>query len=319
MGLGKTVQVLALLEGRRILRAEAAKEGDDTERPGPSLVVAPKSLIYNWIEEAGRFTPAMTVLDHTGVDRFKRHGLVKSSCTGAMLSESLGEYDLILTTYGTLRQDIELLAGVRFDYAVLDESQAIKNSKSLAAKAARVLVADHRLALTGTPIENHIGELLSQFDFLNPGFSAWTDRANKAGFTLAAEDGKPQEPLSPTALIARAVRPFVLRRTKEEVLDDLPAKTEQTLWCDLLPKDRKAYDEVRAHYRQSLLGQIDDVGLARSKMHVLEALLRLRQAACHRGLVDPTLADEPSAKLDLLVDQIAQVTAEGHKALVFSQ
>lgn len=318
MGLGKTVQVLAALEERRRLRRGDDPLPEGEERPGPSLVVAPRSLVYNWQSEAARFTPHMRVLDHTGTDRFRRLGLVKSRAKADEVAARFDEVDLVLTTYGTLRSDVELLADVPFDHVVLDESQAIKNSRSQAARAARRLTARHRLALTGTPIENHLGELVSQFEFLNPGFGRWAERGRRLAGD-ATDEADLDDPLAPARLLSRAVRPFLLRRTKEEVLDDLPPKTEQTLWCDLSPADRAAYDEIRDHYRQSLLGQLDENGLQRSKMHVLEALLRLRQAACHRGLIDDAAADEPSAKFDLLLDQLEQVTSTGHKALVFSQ
>ncbi len=294
MGLGKTVQVLALLEQRRTRRL---KKGE-TRRP--TIVVVPKSLIFNWIDEAKKFTPKLKVADYTGLERRERVG-------------DLDDYHLILTTYGTLRRDIAVLKDHRFDYAILDESQAIKNATSQSAKACRLLQSDQRLALTGTPIENHLGELWSLFEFLNPGMLGRTGafaslcKSTQAGESDALGD------------LSRAIAPFMLRRTKQQVLTELPDKTEQTLYCDLLPKDRKAYNELRNFYRDKLNKKIEQKGLKQSKIHVLEALLRMRQAACHVGLVDKKKAGQTSAKLDVLLQQVREIVAEGHKALVFSQ
>ncbi|MGH8296452.1 MAG: DEAD/DEAH box helicase, partial [Steroidobacteraceae bacterium] len=298
MGLGKTVQVLALLEGRREERCGTAPEASTT--PGPSLVVVPRSLIFNWMEEAARFTPKLRVLDHTGLKRLKGN-------------DHFADYDLILTTYGTLRRDAADFQDTRFDYVILDEAQAIKNAGSASAKAARLLKGDHRLALSGTPIENHLGELWSLFEFLNPGMLGAA-----SVFRLTQSAGR--DPDDETRkLLAQALRPFLLRRTKEQVISDLPPKVEQTLYCELEGKQRKLYDELRDHYRQSLLKRIERVGLARSKIQILEALLRLRQAALHPGLLDKRRAGEPAAKLEVLLPRLKEALEEGHKSLVFSQ
>jgi hypothetical protein len=287
MGVGKTAQVLALLETRRALRA-------DGETIGPSLVVVPKSLVFNWKQEAERFTPQLRVLDYTGIGRN---------------AKDVALWDLVVTTYGTLRQDAVELSGIEFDYVVLDEAQAIKNASTASAKAARLLRAKHRIAMSGTPVENHIGELWSLFEFLNPGMLG----AVSAFKNLRNPD------LEQRAMLARALRPFILRRTKEQVAAELPAKTEQTLYCEMEPEQRKLYDELRAHYRNTLLHRVQREGMARSKMHILEALLRLRQAACHPGLIDQKRADGASGKTELLLAQLREVLDEGHKALVFSQ
>ena len=297
MGLGKTVQVLALLEARRKLRAASRKR----RRLPPSLVVVPRSLIFNWKQEAARFTPKLRVLDNTGIGRGKP-------------GEQFDNFDVILTTYGTLRRDIVDLKDYEFDYAILDEAQAIKNASSQSAKAARLIHAEHRLALSGTPVENHLGELWSLFEFLNPGMLGKAAEMGKADFGLrkAGEEGR--------SLLAKALRPYLLRRTKEQVAKDLPAKSEQTIYCDLEPAQRKLYDELREHYRQSLLGRVARDGIKKSKIQILEALLRLRQAACHPGLIDKAKrSSESSAKLDMLLPQLREVFDEGHKTLVFSQ
>jgi len=223
------------------------------------------------------------------------------------------DYDLIITTYGTLRRDAIQFKDVEFDYVILDEAQAIKNANTESAKAARLLRGNHRLAMSGTPIENHLGELWSLFQFLNPGLlgAASVFKLN----TSAARN--PDEQVR--VLLAKALRPFILRRTKQQVASDLPLKTEQTIYCEMEPVQRKLYDELRDHYRRSLLGLIEREGIKKSKIQILEALLRLRQAACHPGLIDKARKHEPSAKLDVLLPQISEVLEEGHKALVFSQ
>jgi SNF2 family DNA or RNA helicase len=204
------------------------------------------------------------------------------------------------------------LSAIEFDYTILDEAQAIKNADSQAAKAARLLRGKHRLAMTGTPIENHLGELWSIMEFLNPGMLGTAGVFKKhAGGASGADEGARQ-------LLARALRPFILRRTKSQVVKDLPEKIEQTLYCDLEAAQRKLYEDLRAHYRSALLHKASDE-LNRSKIEVLEALLRLRQAACHPGLLDPERTGDASAKLDMLLPQLAEVVDEGHKVLVFSQ
>jgi superfamily II DNA or RNA helicase len=294
MGLGKTVQVLALLESRR------TRTLDEGQARAPSLVIVPRSLVFNWIEEAARFTPNLRVLNYTGIGRTESLG-------------QLDQYDLLVTTYGTLRRDIATLKDTRFDYAILDESQAIKNSQSQAAKACRLINADHRLAMTGTPVENHLGELWSLFEYLNPGMLG-----RSSAFTTISKNGREDDNGS-LPMLAQALRPFLLRRTKAQVLTELPDKTEQTLYCEMETKQRKQYDELRDFYRASLAQRVAESGMAKSKIHVLEALLRLRQAACHPGLLDKKKSAEPSAKMETLLEQITEVIAEGHKALVFSQ
>ncbi|MDB5296023.1 MAG: Superfamily helicase, family, partial [Phycisphaerales bacterium] len=313
----KTVQVLALLEARRREREAAATANDAApagengngsanglagRRPpaGPSLVVAPRSLVFNWKAEAAKFSPGIRVLDHTAVDRVRS-------------ADHFEDYDLIVTTYGTLRRDMSYFKDVRFDYAILDEAQAIKNAASESAKAARLVRADHRLALSGTPVQNHLGELWSLFDFLNPGMMGSVGVFRDLSADAASRDATARE------LLSRSLRPFVLRRTKEQVAQDLPAKMEQTIICELERDQRKLYDELRDHYRTSLLDRVAKEGMNKAKIMVLEALLRLRQAACHPGLIDPKRAREPSAKLEALMDHIAEVVAEGRKVLVFSQ
>jgi len=287
MGLGKTVQTLALLES---IRADGGTR--------PSLVVAPKSLLFNWAAEAARFAPQLRVREHHGAERMKN-------------ADAFNDCDVVLTTYATMRLDVAHLSDIEFEYVILDEAQAIKNASSQVAKASRLLRGRHRLALSGTPIENHLGELWSLFEFLNPGLLG---SARSFQRTFASKTATPER----REALARALRPFILRRTKEQVAPELPARTEQTLYCVLEGNQKKQYDELRDHYRDSLLGRIRKGGIEKSRMQILEALLRLRQAACHPALIDPASETE-SAKTELLMDEIRDVLESGHRALVFSQ
>ncbi len=303
MGLGKTIQVLALLCKLRNERTEAAAAAAEPHRP--LLVVAPRSVVYNWVDEAQRFTPDLRVTNYTGTDR-------------AAQRRQFNEYDLVTTSYGLLRRDAAHMREYEFDTVVLDEAQAIKNPASQGAKAARLLKARHRLALTGTPVENHLGDLWSIFEFLNPGMlgtgSRFAEMVRGGGNDINSVDAARQA--------GRALRPFILRRTKTQVLDELPEKTEQTLLCEMEPAQRQLYESLRKHYRGTLLKQVDagaSVTSGGSTMLVLEALLRLRQAACHPGLVDQQRRADPAAKLDVLLTQLEELADEGHKALVFSQ
>ncbi|MEM1353722.1 MAG: DEAD/DEAH box helicase [Planctomycetota bacterium] len=379
MGLGKTVQVLAMVQARRLGESKHLDElltlgenetNQSQELPkNPSIIVVPRSVVFNWVDEARKFTPGLKVLAYTGPDRDQHH-------------EHFGDYDLIVTSYGLMRRDIEVLRQTDFDYAVLDEAQAIKNPQSQSAKAARLIQARHRLALTGTPIENHLGDLWSIFEYLNPGMlgssakfaelirGATSARGSGGQATptpgalpmdmeadgaeaelaadLASGGAKPADGAEALRQIATALRPFILRRTKSQVLDDLPEKTEQTIICEMDPEQRRIYDQLRTYYRGNLMQQIDAAsggkgnppptdgdtaqstssagkGLGRAAFMVLEALLRLRQAACHPALIDKTSAVQfdrenvPSAKLDELEQRLDEIIDEGSKALVFSQ
>src|SRR6266478_1890260 len=263
MGLGKTIQVLALLESRRVVRSlkEAEDENNIPKKrgrkpaattvtnnsnglPRPSLVVVPRSLIFNWQAEAQKFTPQLSILTHTGIERTKA-------------SEHFKDYDLVLTTYGTLRRDALHFNDAEFDFVILDEAQAIKNSRTESAKAARLLKGKHRLALSGTPIENHLGELWSLFEFLNPGM------LGAASVFQLSTNGSRTPDEETRALLSRALRPFILRRTKQQVAKELPEKLEQTIYCELEPAQRKQYDELRDYYRASLLDQVQRFGIKR--------------------------------------------------------
>ncbi|MGQ9591534.1 MAG: DEAD/DEAH box helicase, partial [Planctomycetota bacterium] len=289
MGLGKTVQTLALLQ--------LLKEGG---RQGTSLIVTPKSLIFNWFREAKRFTPGIKVLNYTG---FKRTSTF----------ESFPEYDVVITTYGTMRRDAEKLSQFRFFYLILDEAQAIKNAESQNAKAASLLQGERRLILSGTPVENHLGELWSLFDFINPGMLG-----SYSAFKKRFANGKTPDAGS-IALLRKTLRPFILRRKKEEVAPDLPEKVEDTILCEMEPEQKQVYQEVKDRCRNSILALVKAKGIARSKLHILEALLRLRQAACHPALIDQKHAELPSGKISAFISMVEEVQEAGHKVLVFSQ
>jgi superfamily II DNA or RNA helicase len=290
MGLGKTIQVLALLQ--------TIRAGERASHP-PSLVVVPRSIVFNWQEEAARFTPELRVLDYTGTGREERRGEIDRA-------------DVVLTTYGTLRRDIGHFSSLEFEYVVLDEAQAVKNAASASAKAVRLLQSRQRLALSGTPVENHLGELWSLFEFLNPGLLGASSVFEGSGAARTLDD-------ETIRLLARGLRPFIMRRTKAQVAPELPQRTEQSLHCELERSQRTLYEELRQHYRRNLLERLDASGLRRARIQVLDALLRLRQAACHPGLIDPKRRTDASAKLDTLLPQLREVVEEDHKALVFSQ
>ncbi len=314
MGLGKTIQVLAMLQARRRHDDVAAEthrpEYPATRKEQPSLIVAPRSVIFNWVDEAKRFTPDLKVMAYTGNER-------------SGMRNQFDQYQIIVTSYGLLRRDITELQNVNFDYVVLDEAQAVKNAASQSAKACRLLHAEHRLALTGTPIENHIGDLWSIFEFLNPGVLGTGNRFNELVQNTAA--GRLDHDISQNhtvRIIADTLKPFILRRTKQQVLTDLPEKTEQTILCEMDDRQRQIYEQLRTHYRGSLLKQIGGNGtrgLGKAAFRVLEALLRLRQAACHPGLINDDYREVPATKLDALEGMLNDIISENAKALVFSQ
>ena len=290
-GLGKTVETLVFLQ--------SLKENGQSEKP--SLLVLPRSLLVNWQREAERFTPDLRCYEYFGNER----------------SEDLrvfDNYDLILTTYGVMLRDIEKLREYRFHYAILDESQAIKNPLAKTSKAARLLNTDHRLVLTGTPVENSTFELWSQFAFLNPGLLGNLDYfKNEFGNPIERQGDE-----YASQFLRKMVYPFILRRTKDQVAPELPPRTERIVYADMEPAQRKLYDKTRDYYRAMLLGVIEEEGMNNARMKVLEGLLRLRQISNHPKLVQENFRGT-SAKFELLIDTLETLQAEGHKALIFSQ
>lgn len=293
MGLGKTVQVLAYLQSKR--------EQASAESEAASLLVVPKSLIVNWQRESEKFTPGLRFLEYMGNFRNKD-------------TSAFDNYDVILTTYGTMLRDIELLRKYEFDHIVLDESQAIKNPLAKSAKAARLLQGNHRIVLTGTPVENNTFELWSQFAFLNPGLLGNMDYF-KREFANPIESSGDEES---AALLRKLVYPFILRRTKEQVAPELPPRTERIVYTDMDSAQKKLYTQTREKYRAELLGLIESEGIQDVRFRILEGLLRLRQIAIHPALVDKKYKGE-APKFEILLETLETLQAENHKALIFSQ
>jgi superfamily II DNA or RNA helicase len=260
---------------------------------GRSLVVSPTSVLSNWESEARRFRPGLRCALYHGPGR-------------ALDPEA----DLTLTSYALLRGDAELLTAQDWDCVVLDEAQAIKNPESQVAQAAFALRARFRLALTGTPVENRLDELWSQLHFLNPGLlGGRRDFQERVARRVADGDAEA------AARLRGRIRPFVLRRTKREVVPELPPRTEVVLRCELDETERSVYEAIRAATRRDVVERLRAGG---SVLAALEALLRLRQAACHRGLVPGQQAAD-SSKLALLLERLEEAAADGHRSLVFSQ
>jgi non-specific serine/threonine protein kinase len=291
MGLGKTIETLAFVQSLHEI-------GDPT---GTVLVVLPRSLLINWQREAARFTPELRVLVYFGKDR-------------SADQKRFDNFDLVLTTYGVMLRDIESLKHYRFHYVILDESQAIKNPLAKTSRAARLMSSDHRLTLTGTPVENSTFELWALFAFLNPGLFGNLEYFKR-------EFGNPIEKngdLETSQLLRKMVYPFILRRTKEQVAPELPPRTERIVYCDMEPAQRRFYNHTREAYRARLMGLIENQGMGSSKMQILEGLLRLRQICNHPKLVKDDFRGD-SAKFKLLLELLATLRVEGHKALIFSQ
>jgi len=291
MGLGKTLMTLSFL---------ARWKEDGGARP--ALVVAPTSVVGNWVREAERFTPGLRAIAWTGPAAGRREA-------------ALDEHDLVVTTYGLLRREATRLAKTRFGCVILDEAQNVKNPASATARAARRLDAEMRLALTGTPVENRLSELWSLMTFANPGVLG----------TAADFDERYERPIGirPDGAVAAelraTVRPFILRRTKAEVLVDLPPKTEIDRVCVFGLRQRRAYDALALAVREAVRRAPERRQGARTQLAVLTALLRLRQMACDPRLVDPEARPEDSAKRASFLDLVRELVSEGRRALVFSQ
>ena len=295
MGLGKTAQALA--------HVLTEKEAGRLKRP--ALVVLPTSLLFNWQAEAARMAPSLRVLALHGADRGKRY-------------LHIADHDLVLTTYPLLWRDVDALAAQPFHLLILDEAQMVKNAGSRSARALRKLQASHLLCLTGTPLENHLGELWAQFDFLMPGFlgdvrgfnARWRKPIEENGETLRAE------------LLSQRVRPFILRRRKQDVATELPPRTETILRVQLQGKQRELYEAVRTTADKQVRRALERQGFEGSQIAILDALLKLRQVCCDPRLVKGTTKTAHTmerAKLELLADLLPALVDEGRRVLVFSQ
>ena len=293
MGLGKTVQILALI-------ALEKSRGNLIE---PALVVAPTSLMTNWFNEAQKFAPELKVLVLHGADRKGKF-------------DSISEHDLVLTTYPLIARDKEILFARDWHMAILDEAQTVKNPDAATTRLIRDLKAKHRFCLTGTPMENHLGELWSIMSFANPGYLGEKSAFSRQWRTPIEK----RADAARAAVLARRVKPFLLRRTKAEVAAELPPKTEILETIVLEDRQRDLYDSIRLSMSAKVRNAIAARGLAKSHIVVLEALLRLRQVCC-----DPALlklddgVERPSAKLDRLMEMVLELLSEGRKIIVFSQ
>ncbi|MEM7698316.1 MAG: DEAD/DEAH box helicase [Verrucomicrobiota bacterium] len=294
MGLGKTVQTLTCL-----LAEKEAKRVDH-----PSLIVAPTSVVSNWVTESARFTPSLTVLLSQGPDR------------KASFSE-WQEHDIVVTSYSLMTRDAEHLLKQDFHYIVLDEAQMVKNPKAKMTEIACQLKSQHRLCLTGTPMENHLGELWSLLRFLMPGYFGSLETFRKVWQRPIERGDAPER----RAQLIERVAPLMLRRTKEAVLDELPPRTDIIRNVTLLPAQAKLYESVRAAMNKRVRAALADKGLARSHIIVLDALLKLRQICCHPQLLKTASAQKvkQSAKLDAFLELVAELVSEGRRILVFSQ
>ncbi|MEX0915873.1 MAG: SNF2-related protein, partial [Wenzhouxiangellaceae bacterium] len=295
MGLGKTVQTLAHL----------AVEKRAGRMAHPSLIVAPTSLMGNWRREAEIFTPKLNVLVLHGPDR-------------AAHFDRMGEFDLVLTTYPLLPRDRGVLLEQPWHYLILDEAQQIKNPRALAAQVVRHINCRHRLCLTGTPMENHLGELWAQFDFLMPGFLGDRESFTR-NYRTPIEKHNDSERLE---RLNRRTAPFLLRRTKDLVASELPPKTELLRQAEFDPRQARLYESVRLTMEKKVRKAIAAKGLARSHIIVLEALLKLRQVCCDPRLLPkgtPGTDGTPSAKFNLLFDLLPELLEEGRRVLLFSQ
>lgn len=325
MGLGKTAQALALIQhvvevGGRVAPAEGrsvsrppAEAGLDTRstsssatRPpkAPFLVVAPTSVASNWVREAGRFTPGLRVASVTATEGAGRPSI----------ADVAAEADVVVTTYAVLRLDAEAFGALGWGGLVLDEAQFVKNPATKAHEAARGIRAPFRLAVTGTPVENHLGELWAIMNLVAPGLFPSRRAFDERYRRPIEEDGNVER----RELLRRRIRPLMLRRTKEAVAPELPAKQEQVLTVALAPRHRRLYDATLQRERQKLLDLLDD-DLDRQRFIVYRSLTLLRMLALDASLIDDRHAGIPSAKLDALFEQLDDVLAEGHRALVFSQ
>jgi len=291
MGLGKTIQVLALLD-----KIKSVKKSD------PHLIIAPTSVVFNWMNESARFTPSLKILNHTGNERIKENHL------------HFENFDAVLTSYAILLRDFELFLARQFNYVVLDESQKIKNPTSKTGKLVRELKAQHRLCLTGTPLENNLNELWSQMAFVNPGLFGSLNKFQEAFVKPVQKENDKDS----AEFLKRTIYPFLLRRTKEVVARELPAKTEIIHYCEMEPGQEEIYKVWKNSIREELLKEIAKKGIQKSSFKVIEGLLRLRQICNHPVLVKKNYS-KGSGKLEEFKEMTEKVVGEGHKVLVFSQ
>ncbi len=290
MGLGKTVQTLTLLQ------SEKEKDGS-----GTSLLVMPTSLTYNWEMEAAKFTPQLKILNYTGTLRNKDIARFE-------------KYDVVITSYGITRLDIESLQKFFFNYIILDESQVIKNPSSNIAKAVLQLRSRHKLTLTGTPLENSTLDLWSQMTFINPGLlggQTFFKNEYQIPIEKRGDEAKGKK-------LNSIIKPFVLRRLKSQVATDLPEKVENIHYTNMTAEQEEKYEEAKSYFRHKILDQIDKDGINNTRFMILEGLTKLRQLSNHPRMVDSAYTGS-SGKMEDLSHMLENALLEGHKLLVFSQ
>ncbi|MEO3405105.1 DEAD/DEAH box helicase [Mucilaginibacter sp. CAU 1740] len=294
MGLGKTVQTLSLIQ----------KHKEDTESAGgkaTSLVIMPTSLIYNWLNEARKFAPQLRLMVHTGTMRYRS-------------AEVFANYDVVITTYGISRIDIEMFKDFFFDYVILDESQNIKNPSSKSYQAVKQLKSRFKLILSGTPVENSVNDLWTQMSFINPGLLG-SQQFFQNEFVTPIEKKKDEDK---ARKLQALIKPFVLRRTKEQVATELPPKTENLFYCQMTEEQSSVYEKVKSEYRNELLKSLEDGTFAKTQIQVLQGLIKLRQIANHPVMIDGDYEGD-SGKFEDVVHTLGNVLDGGHKVLIFSQ
>ena len=292
MGLGKTLQVITFLQYLK----------STLKVKGTSLVVLPTSLVYNWKNELEKFCPTLKVTTHIGSKRLKN-------------TKTFKKFDIVITTYGLAINDVEMLKEFEFNYLILDESQAIKNPHSKRYKSIRLLNSKNKLVLTGTPIENNTFDLYAQLNFVNPGLLG-TIAHFKHEFSNAIDKDKDE---NASKLLSDMISPFLLRRTKKQVATELPEKIENIMYCEMGMEQKQMYQKIKEKYKDYLLKKVDENGIGKSQMYILEGLTKLRQACNSTALISgEKLQTNHSAKLELLIKNLKEKTGQ-HKVLVFSQ
>jgi non-specific serine/threonine protein kinase len=291
MGLGKTIQALSMLHHYKEITGGLK-----------ALVVCPTTLIYNWRNEVQKFSPSLSFHIH--------HGSIRTRNV-----EELKAHNIVITTYGTLRSDIQVLLKMNFDYVILDESQAIKNPASKVTKAAGLLNAKNRLCMSGTPLQNNTFDIFAQMNFLNPGLLGNMEFFRNEFATPIDKFGEQEQ----KEHLRKLLFPFILRRTKEQVAKDLPDKTETILFCEMETEQRKVYEAYRNSYREKILGTIDQQGIGKSQLTILQGLMKLRQICDSPAILNE---DEKYPNHSIKLDELAREIEENignHKALIFSQ
>lgn len=320
MGLGKTIQTISLL--LKVHHSKNTSQSDFSPKVNgqlslfdqiqpvsvkefqpATLIVMPTSLVHNWANEFEKFAPTLKVYRHIGSQREKLPGL----------SRAFNQSDVILTSYGTMRNDLEMLSSFEFYYLILDESQYIKNSTSKTYRSILEIKSKHKLVLTGTPIENSLSELWSQLNFLNKGLLGSLPFFRREFITpIEKKNDEDQK-----EKLQKLICPFILRRTKEEVASDLPALTEQIIYCEMTDEQREIYDTEKSAIRNAILELIDTRKINNSALIILQGLTRLRQLANHPKMIDPEFSHE-SGKFNEIYQSLKNLVAEGHKVLIFS-